>query len=174
MTDATQPWLPPAAPPGQMVPPPAAPVTAEGLAQQLAEPFEGFRPAPYQDSTGCWTIGFGSIRVNGIGPDRVCADTPPITIETARQWMAAELRTVGYQIATVLKAKLTVNEMAAIEDFVYNLGIGNFTRSSLLADLNAGRFQNVAHDLEEWNMAGGRVLAGLVRRRAAEAAQFNA
>jgi lysozyme len=55
---------------------------------------------------------------------------------------------------------------------VYNLGGGNLRRSTLLRLLNAGDYAGAAKEFDKWNMAGGKVLAGLVRRRQAETDMF--
>jgi hypothetical protein len=38
--------------------------------------------------------------------------------------------------------------------------------------VNAGDFEGAAHEFSKWNKGGGKVLAGLVRRRASEALMF--
>lgn len=57
---------------------------------------------------------------------------------------------------------------AALASFVYNVGEGQFSRSTLLRKLNAGDAREACAELSRWVYAGGRVLTGLVKRRAAE------
>lgn len=143
-------------------------------AAHLAEGFEGFSAPPYQDPAGIWTVGFGSIWTwcNGRRTGRVCAATPPVTRDEAHQWMEWELSSVVGQIAGAVRVPLTADEKAALYDFTYNLGIGNLSASTLLRKLNAGDYEGAAQEFAKWNRAGGVVLAGLVRRRAAEAEMF--
>lgn len=139
-------------------------------AAKLAAPFEGFVPHPYQDSAGVWTIGYGTTRdESGIA---ITAETPPISNAQALVLFERDLRAALATVARDVIVPLTDEEEAALVDFVYNLGAGNFARSTLLRLLNAGNYDAAADQFDLWNRAGGRVLAGLVRRRAAERKLF--
>jgi len=61
------------------------------------------------------------------------------------------------------------NQFGAMVSLAYNIGIGNFRASSVLRFHRAGDHIDAGHAFASWNKAGGRVLAGLVTRRAAEA-----
>ena len=143
-------------------------------AANFAAKFEGFRSAPYADTNGVWTIGYGSIRINGVGPARVAMATPAITEPQARTWLAAELKTCAQAVLDTTTVPLTQGQQIAIVDFVYNLGIGNFTSSTLLRKLNAGDYAGAAAEFDKWDHAGGKELAGLLRRRQAETDLFQA
>jgi lysozyme len=82
------------------------------------------------------------------------------------------LHKAALEIARVVKVWLTVDETAALQDFVYNLGIGNFESSTLLRKLNAGDYAGAAAQIDLWDHAGGRVVAGLLRRRQVGTALF--
>lgn len=58
--------------------------------------------------------------------------------------------------------------LAAIIDFTFNLGTGRLKSSTLRKRINAGRWNDVPKELRKWTKGGGRVLAGLVKRREAE------
>jgi lysozyme len=62
------------------------------------------------------------------------------------------------------KVKLTANQTAALEDFVYNLGAGNFNKSNVLRLIRAGDYAGAARRLTDWDCAGGHILAGLGSR----------
>lgn len=64
-------------------------------------------------------------------------------------------------------------EFDALVDFAFNVGIGALTSSTLLRDLNDGDFVGAADRFDEWDHAGGKVVAGLLRRRRAEMVMFN-
>ena len=150
--------------------------TPEQIAADLAAQFEGFSSIPYLDTVAVphvWTIGYGSIWLNGDGRTPVTKDTPAIDEPTARQWMANEFRTLSFDLADAVSVALTDDEIAALEDFIYNVGIGNFRSSTLLVKLNAGDFGGAAAEIDRWDHAGGKVIAGLLRRRQAETALFN-
>ena len=75
----------------------------------------------------------------------------------------------------VFKVRLMLisdNQFSGLVSFTFNLGAGALQRSTLRIKLNRGEYQNAADEFPKWRMAGGRVLAGLVRRRAAEWALF--
>ncbi len=65
---------------------------------------------------------------------------------------------------------LTGCSHAAIADFAYNLGLGRLRASTLRRKINAGDIDGAVIELKKWVRGGGRVLPGLVARRAAEAA----
>jgi lysozyme len=141
-------------------------LTYSGKGLCLTEQFEGCRLTAYQDQVGVWTIGYGHT-----GPDV----TPGLTI-TQAQAQAFLAHDVGKAVACVnqfVAIQLTQNEFDALVDFVFNLGTGAFTGSTLLRYLNAGNITAAAAQFDEWDHAGGAVVAGLLRRRQAETALFN-
>lgn len=139
-------------------------------AQQLAEPFEGFSSTPYRCPAGVWTIGFGSTRDATGAP--VTAGTPSVSKEAARKLMERDLTSALAEVHRDVHTTLTAFEAGALADFIYNVGCGNFRASTLLRKLNAGDYAGAAAEFPKWNLGGGKVLAGLVRRRAAERALF--
>ena len=56
--------------------------------------------------------------------------------------------------------------------FAYNVGVGNLSASTLLKKHKAGDFKGAAAEFARWNKAAGKVMTGLTRRRAAEAALY--
>jgi GH24 family phage-related lysozyme (muramidase) len=165
---------------GKQTPPPApqpsAPAsTPESVAIEEAvsmdEQFEGFEALPYQDpGNGTWTQGYGS--THDLNGDPITAHSPAITQPMAVAWMRRDMQTFSDEVASAVTVPLTVGERAALDSFVYNLGGGNLRRSTLLRLLNAGDYAGAAKEFDKWNMAGGKVLAGLVRRRQAETDMF--
>ena len=140
-------------------------VTAAALCRQ----FEGFYSAPYLCPAGVPTIGFGSTRYEDGRP--VTLRDPAITRECAEQLLQHELqREVLPAVARLCPGLNTENRAAALLDFTYNLGSGNLRSSTLRRKINAGDWAAVPAELAKWVRGGGRVLPGLVRRRAAEAA----
>src|ERR1700760_2018795 len=147
-------------------------MTASDDATQLVTAFEGFRSCPYRDPTGVWTIGYGSTRDAAGNP--VCATTPCIPQDVARSLVERDLGAAFAEVARDVHTPLTASQTAALADFVYNLGAGNFRASTLLRKLNAGDYAGAAAEFDKWDHAGGRELAGLLRRRQAETQLFNA
>lgn len=139
-------------------------------ATRLVEPFEGFSAEPYRDPGGVWSIGYGST-VDAWG-DPVSADTSPVTQHQALALVERDLTSAWNEVNAVVIVPLNVNQQAALIDFVYNVGAGNFERSTLLRLLNDGRYNAAAGQFVRWDYADGQVLPGLLRRREAEAELF--
>lgn len=140
--------------------------TYSGNGLALTEQFEGCRLTAYQDQVGVWTIGYGHT-----GDDVVAGLT--ITQAQAQDLLAGDVSSAAKCVNQVVTIALTQNEFDALTDFVFNLGSGNFTGSTLLRDLNAGNFTAAAAQFDLWDRAGGTVVAGLLRRRQAETAIFS-
>ena len=138
-------------------------VGEDGLA--LVENSEGCRLTAYQDSVGVWTIGWGH---TGLDVTEGLTITKEQAEEFLRKDLAAAERAVNYYVVRTL----TQHQFDALVDFVFNLGVGNFLHSSLLRFLNAGDLATADAEFIEWDKAGGKVLPGLTKRRAAEAALF--
>jgi lysozyme len=134
-----------------------------GLA--LTEQYEGCRLTAYQDQVGVWTVGYG----------HTGADVTPgltITQAEAEALLAKDVLAAARCVNTMVKLRLTQGEFDALVDFVFNLGPGNFLRSTLLTALNAGDLARAAAQFECWDRAGGVIVAGLLRRRQAELGLF--
>lgn len=125
----------------------SGPASALDIATSLVCGFEGFRAAPYQDTAGVWTIGYGSIRIDGAP---VIHNTPPITEATARALMQAELAPICVTVAQHAPSDATPNQIAACASFSYNEGIRAFLGSTLLADWLDGEPGTAAGQFGEW------------------------
>jgi len=136
----------------------------------LTVQFEGCVLHPYQDSVGVWTIGYGSTR--GFDGKPITAATPCLTEPLARSLLARDLGAAIREVQADVKVDLSMNQWAALGDFIYNVGAGNFRASTLLKKLNAKDWTGAAAEIDKWDHAGGRELAGLLRRREAEKALF--
>ena len=132
--------------------------------------FEGFRTNVYQDSKGVWTIGFGSTYdLNG---KPITAQTLPVTREVALKMLLAHLKGVESFMQKTVAILLNQNEYDAICSFIYNVGSGNFQKSTLLKKLNLSDRAGAANEFIKWNKSGGKIIAGLTRRRIAEKELF--
>jgi len=135
----------------------------KGLA--LTEQFEGCRLNAYQDQVGVWTIGYGHT-----GPDVIAGLT--ITQAQAQAYLQADVTSAADCVNRLVAVQLSQEEFDALVDFAFNLGSGALAGSTLLRLLNAGNFTAAAAEFDKWDRAGGVVVAGLLRRRTAEAALF--
>ena len=147
--------------------------TSNKAAELIAE-FEGFRAEAYPDPASGgepWTIGFGTT-VYHTGVKVKQGDT--ISYEDALFELNYHLnQKVAPALNAALKVAVTQEQFDALCCFAYNVGMGNLASSTLLRLLNEGADpQEVAAQFGRWNKAAGKVLAGLTRRREAEAKLF--
>jgi lysozyme len=133
-----------------------------GLA--LTEQFEGCKLIAYRDSGGVWTNGYGN--THGVVPGSM------ITEEQAVADLQSNIQSSVNDVNQLVTVPLTQGEFDALVDFDFNLGRGNLAHSTLLVDLNAGNFAAAADQFQAWDKCDGAVMAGLLRRRQAEASEF--
>ncbi len=134
-----------------------------GLA--LTKRYEGLRLAAYQDQGGIWTIGYGHT-----GPD-VHSGRVVSNLE-AEALLRADLRSAIDCVNKNLNVAAEQNHFDALVDFCFNAGRGNFTKSTLLTQVNAKDFAAAADQFGIWINVNNQPNRGLQRRRAAEAAMF--
>jgi lysozyme len=136
----------------------------------LIKEFEGFRAKAYKCPAGVWTIGYGTTAMAGVGIDPKPGMT--VTEEEAEDLLEKTLDKFGEQIRPAITAPINNNEYGAFLSLAYNIGTGAFRKSSALRLFNAGDKAGAAKAILMWNKAGGKVLAGLTRRREAEKKLF--
>lgn len=139
-------------------------ISDKGL--DLIRRHEGCRLTAYRDSVGVWTIGYGN--TTDVDPGTT------ITQAEAELRLKEDAHHAETCVNNCVSVPLTQNEFDALVSFVFNLGCGALTGSTLLRKLNDSDFDGAAAQFEHWNHAGGRVLAGLTTRRTAERELFNA
>lgn len=127
----------------------------------LVREFEGCRLDAYRCPAGIPTIGYGAT-----GPDIRMGMV--WTQEQADARLVEDLARFADGVERLVEVDLSDNQFAAIVSFAYNVGLGALAGSTLLRKLNAGDYEGAADQFPRWNKGGGRVLPGLVRRRAAE------
>lgn len=138
-------------------------INLRGIA--LIKEYEGLGLKAYICPAGYWTIGYGHT-----------ATTKPgqfITEEEATRLLYADVRHAENAVNGRVKVSLNSNQFSALCSFVFNVGLGNFTDSTLLKLLNRKWYTQVPAQLVRWNRAGGQILNGLTRRRAAEGTLWN-
>lgn len=144
-------------------------ISDQGLA--LIQSFEGCRLTAYQDIVGVWTIGWGTIRINGAAVHAGMT----ITQEQADTFLREEANAKCAALQALLTVPQSQSQIDALTSFCYNLGVGAFQSSSLRKDINAGR-PVVEKRFTDWNkVRQNGVLVpveGLTRRRKAEYALY--
>lgn len=136
----------------------------------LIKEFEGFRSKAYKCPAGVWTIFFGHTSAAGAPEVK-----PGMTgsKEEGERVLKRDLKQYEDAVSRSIKVELTSNQFSACVSLCYNIGAGNFAKSSVARFCNKKQFKQAADAFALWNKAGGKVLPGLVRRRAAEAALFS-
>ena len=127
---------------------------------ELIKKFEGLRLTAYRCMAGMLTIGYG--HTHGVKPGDL------ITGRQAEKFLREDLRVAELTANTNVKTQLAQGQFDALVSFVFNVGAGNFVRSTLLRKLNAGDYDGAAAEFGRWIYAGQTELPGLIRRRAAE------
>lgn len=137
-------------------------VSQKGL--DLVKQFEGLRLNAYLDSVNVPTIGYGTtVYPNGnkVKIGDVC------TKEEAETYLRTD---INRRAAAVGEIGVNQNQFDAILSFCYNLGLGAWNKSTLRKKILANKNDpTIETEFNKWNKAGGKVLAGLVKRRQAEA-----
>jgi|TARA_R100000030_G_C3255282_1_gene123881 lysozyme len=137
-------------------------ISQEGLS--LIKKFEGCELKAYRCAANVLTIGYGSTK--GVTEDM------EITQEEAETLLQEEMHEYEGYINDMVKVPLEQHQFDAMVSWVFNLGSGNLSSSTLLRVLNEGKYEEVPEQILRWNKAGGKVLDGLVRRRTAESLLF--
>lgn len=134
----------------------------------IVKEFEGCKLKAYPDpATGGapWTIAWG--RTKGVKKGDTC------TQAQADAWLNEEYDEFEAAVIKALGgARTTDNQLGAMVCFAYNCGVANLKSSTLLRKHKAGDYAGASKEFGRWNKAAGKVMAGLTRRRAAEAALY--
>lgn len=125
---------------------------------------EGFSATPYNDAAG-FSIGYGHFIKPG-------EDLTHVTMEQAGELLRQDVAAAENAVNSLVLVELTQSQFDALVSFVFNVGVGNFRRSTLLRRLNGGDYAGAADELPRWNQSLGRVLPALMSRRDAERDQF--
>ena len=128
----------------------------------LLKKSEGLRNQIYRDIAGIPTIGYG----HRVLPTESFPDG--IDEAQASQLLAKDVRAAEQTVLKLVKVALTQGQFDALVDFVYNLGANRLGASTLLRDLNIGRYDDAAEQLLMWDHVGTKEVAGLKARREAE------
>jgi lysozyme len=136
-------------------------LSAAGM--ELLKKSEGFRNRVYMDVAGFPTIGYGHRLLH--------PESFPNGIDEAQaaNLLASDVRDAEQAVERLVKVTLTQGQFDALVDFCFNLGAGRLASSTLLKDLNCGRYDDAAEQLLLWDHAGGKENTGLKTRREAEA-----
>ena len=127
----------------------------------LIKSFEGLKLAAYKCPAGIWTIGYGSTGPH-VSPGMV------ITRRSAEEMLRQDLRRFEESVDRTCP-NATDNQFAAMVSLAFNIGVANFEKSTVARMAAAGNHTRAKLAFLLWVKAAGKTLAGLVRRRQAEA-----
>jgi lysozyme len=135
--------------------------------RDLIKKFEGCKLKAYKCPAGLWTISWGLT----FYPDGTkVKEGDVITQQQAEDYFNAIVDDFAKKVDALIKSNVTDNNFSALVSFAYNVGMGNFQRSTLLRKVNANpKDKTILAEFKKWTRANGEVLKGLVRRREAEA-----
>jgi lysozyme len=147
-------------------------ISDQGLT--LIKAFEGFSAEPYMCPAGKRTVGYGHV-ITVASPLWVhMSSTLPLTKKQAMDLLRQDVCYAEEVINADVKVALTQNQFDALVSFTYNIGAGAFARSTLLKLLNQSDYDGASAQFMRWIYIGKKESAGLVRRREAERAMFDA
>ena len=134
---------------------------------ELIKKFESCKLTAYKadKSEKYYTIGWGHY-----GPD--VNKNMKISKETANKIFENDIKYFENSVNSCLKVKVTQSMFNALVSFTYNVGFGNFKKSTLLKYVNKKQFKKASNEFKKWNKCGGKVLNGLVKRRELEKIEF--
>jgi lysozyme len=135
--------------------------------RDLIKKFEGCKLRAYKCPAGLWTISWGLT----FYPDGTkVKEGDVITQQQAENYFNAIVDDFAKKVDALIKSNVSENNFSALVSFTFNVGIGNFQRSTLLRKVNANpKDATIPAEMRKWVRANGEVLKGLVRRREAEA-----
>jgi len=158
--------------------------------EDLMHFFEGYRNKPYRCSAAIWTVGWGHAmyadqlalpNVRKEGYTGLIRSDYQLKEGDARVWSKDELvELFKVDIDTFERGVLRLSPNLAshqskfdsVVSFAYNAGLGNYQRSTIRMKVNRGDWEGAAEAFMSWTKAGGKEVAGLVKRRKAEVALF--
>lgn len=134
----------------------------------LIKKWEGCKLTAYLCPANIPTIGVGTTK----GITRTDVGKKTITMAEAERLLMEDLTRFEADVSKYVTVPLNENQFSAIVSLVYNIGPGAFANSTIRSMLNAKDFKSAAEQFARWNKGGGKVLKGLVGRRADEKALF--
>lgn len=131
----------------------------------LIKEHEGIRTSTYLDPVGIPTVCYGHTGPEvRLGQRYTLAQCEAILYEDIRKHRAG--------LNKCITRPLNQNQWDAVTSFAFNVGVSKSCSSTLVRKINRGDLAGAAAEFPKWKYAGGRVLNGLIKRRASERALF--
>ena len=142
------------------------PYTVSQAGRDFIKQQEQFSATPYNDGPG-QSVGYGH---QILPTDNF---TYPMSFATANQVFDSDMAKVENVINSTVTSPLNQDQVDAIGDFIYRIGAGNWSKSQLLADLNAGNYAAAATDFSHFVKTNGQVSSDLQARAGLESQTFS-
>lgn len=129
-------------------------------AYDIIKKYEGLRLEAYRCPAGVLTIGYGHTKgvKEGMKINRAEADIYLVSDVAGSE-----------RFLDSLGLSLNQNQFDALVSLIFNIGIGNFSRSALLCKLKVNpNDPTIGDEIMKWVYSRGRILLGLQKRRADE------
>ena len=150
-------------------------ITASRMAREMIKEHEGYRGKAYQCPAGKWTLGYGFTYIPEGGGHRPVVQGETCNRKQAEKWLTAEimnnlllLREEKKDGKPVVRDSANSEERAVIVSLMFNVGFGNVLKSRFLEAFNRGDYGRAEKEFKEFRKSNGRILPGLVNRRAKE------
>ena len=148
-------------------------VRIDDAGYEFIKQWEGVRNKAYRDSAGIPTIGIGFIRYKvGARAGKRVQMQDYLTDDEIKAEFTVQIAAYEDAVAEAVKVALTQSQVNALVSLCYNIGVNAFKGSTVVRELNKRKYQAACKAIGMWNKAGGRVVQGLVNRRAAEQVLF--
>lgn len=139
-------------------------MTTSNRGKQLIKDFEGLRLKAYRCPAGVATIGWGHTKGVKMGQT--------ITEAQAEDLLVEDIAPIERQL-NVLGINFRQEQFDALVSWIFNLGAGNFTKSTLCKRILLGAAdEEITDQIVKWTYSSGKQLVGLMKRRVAEANMF--
>lgn len=134
------------------------------IASDFVKQFEGRELKAYRCSAGVLTIGYGHTKGVKEGDE--------ISPAEAEQLLVEDLTAISDDLNRLVNVPVSEGQYIALLSLAFNIGATALKKSTLLFQLNHGRYDEAAEEFGKWVYASGKVSEGLKRRRAAERELF--
>lgn len=139
-------------------------INKDGL--DIIKYYESFSSKPYYCPSNLLTIGYGHVIKSN-------EQFSSINIDQAEELLNKDISIAEKFINRNINIDLNSNEFSALISLVYNIGNGNFQRSTLRIKLNRDENrQDISNEFLRWDKSRGKVLNGLTKRRVSESLLF--
>lgn len=143
-----------------------APMTTSDKGIDFIKRWEGSRQEVYLDPIGLPTLGVGHL----LSPEelKLFPVGTKLSLEQVNGFLRKDLSKAEFTVSDKVVHDLDQHEFDSLVSFVFNIGEGNFSKSTLLRLLNSGLIEDASKEFSRWIYAKGKILPGLVKRREAE------